>query len=229
MIDTLLIDLDDTILDFTAAEATSLKGVLIKYGIPVNEENVRLYENINRAYWERLEKKEVTRAYLLEQRFDDYFALFGKKINSKEVNDYYFSFLGQCGDVIDGSEEFLIKAKAQGFKIYIVSNGSKRVQYSRIEKSGLKKYFDQIYLSELINYAKPDINFFYALEKDTPNLKKRAVMIGDSLTSDIQGGINYGIPTIWFNPKQKISSLPNYSITRLDEVFTIIEQLNEKN
>jgi YjjG family noncanonical pyrimidine nucleotidase len=229
MIDTLLIDLDDTILDFTAAEATSLKGVLIKYGIPVNVENVRLYENINRAYWERLEKKEVTRAYLLEQRFDDYFALFGKKINSKEVNDYYFSFLGQCGDVIDGSEEFLIKAKAQGFKIYIVSNGSKRVQYSRIEKSGLKKYFDQIYLSELINYAKPDINFFYALEKDTPNLKKRAVMIGDSLTSDIQGGINYGIPTIWFNPKQKISSLPNYSITRLDEVFTIIEQLNEKN
>lgn len=224
MKDILLLDLDNTILDFDKAEEKALSEVFTKYNIPDTEENRKRYYSINIEYWKKYELHQIERERLLSLRFEDFFSLFSIKVDGKIVNDYYFSYLSQGVFFIKNSIEFLKKCKEKGLTILIASNGVGSVQKPRINKIGLKKYFDKIYLSEEIGYNKPDVEFFYSILKDYP-FKERMVMIGDSLSSDIQGGINFGIPTIWFNPKHKVSDLPSYQVDDLLDIFKVLEEL----
>ena len=220
----LLVDLDDTLLDFTKGEEESLEKVFINYGIVNSKENRELYYSINRNYWKKFELHQIEREKLLGLRFEDFFRNFNMKVDGFKVNELYFNYLGQTAYLIDHAEEFCKKCKELGLDIYIVSNGVGKVQKPRIEKSGLKDYFKNIYLSEEIGYNKPDIEFFESISLDGYS-KENLVIIGDSLTSDIQGGKNYGITTIWYNPHLKESSLPDYQVTDLLDIFKILEEI----
>ena len=125
---------------------------------------------------------------------------------------------------MDKAEEFLKECKKRRITVLIASNGVGLVQNPRIEKSGLKKYFQKVYLSEEIGYNKPDTEFYESILVDYP-FKERMVMIGDSLSSDIQGGVNFGIPTIWYNYKHLESSLPDYQVDNLMDIFKILEEI----
>lgn len=220
----LLLDLDDTLLDFTKGEEESLVKVLSYYQIENTKENKELYYSINKKYWRMYELHQIEREKLLGLRFYEYFSLFNIKVDGDKVNELYFSYLSQTAYLVPNALEFCKKCQELGIDIIIVSNGVGSVQKPRIEKSGLKKYFKKIYLSEEIGYNKPDIEFYNSLSLDNYS-KSQLVMIGDSLTSDIQGGINFGITTIWYNPLHKNSSLPDYQVDDLLDIFEILEEI----
>lgn len=221
----LLMDLDNTILDFTRSEREALTKALEHYNIKATDELLEQYALINQKYWALLERKEVTREEILYKRFEEFFeSSLSSKIDGHEINEIYHNYLVNLGYPLPESESFLKKAKALGYKIFIISNGSKSINPSRIEASGLKKYFDEIYISEDQGYDKPDVRFFNNLLKKYPH-KEQMVIIGDSLSSDIQSGINLGIPTIWLNPSNKTSSKPDYEIKSLNEIFDIVVKI----
>ena len=223
MRDILLVDLDDTLLDFSKAEKEALEKVLDVYGIENNKINHQKYYEINRSYWKKYELHEIERELLLSKRFEDFFHLFDKEVDGNKVNELYFFYLSQGAYLINNALEFCQKCKDNGYKLIIVSNGVGSVQKPRIEKCGLKKYFDRIYLSEEVGYNKPDIEFFTRVSFDYYQ-EERMVMIGDSLSSDIQGGKNFNIPTIWYNPNHLKSDLPDFEVDNLMDIFKILEE-----
>ena len=121
-------------------------------------------------------------------------------------------------------KDFCEECKKRNITILIASNGVGLVQKPRIEKSGLKKYFQKVYLSEEIGYNKPDVEFFDSILKDYL-FKERMVMIGDSLSSDIRGGKNFNIPTIWYNPNHLECDLPDYQVDDLLQIFRILDEI----
>lgn len=222
----LLMDLDNTILDFTRSEREALTKALEKYNIKATDELLERYASINQKYWTLLERKEITREEILYKRFEEFFLTsFSTKIDGYEINEIYHNYLVNLGYPLPESEAFLKKAKTLGYKIFIISNGSKNINPSRINVSGLKDYFDEVYISEDQGYDKPDVRFFNNLFKKYPH-KEQMVIIGDSLSSDIQSGINLGLPTIWFNPTSKTSDKPDYEIKSLNEIFDIVVKIN---
>ncbi len=218
----LLMDLDNTILDFTRSEKEALTYMLKHYGVTPSDELLNKYASINQKYWGLLEKKEALREDIVYLRFEEFFkTCLDREINGHEANEIYHSLLKELGYQLPESEEFLKKAKSLGYKIIIISNGSKCINPNRIERSGLKQYFDEIYISEEVGYDKPDVRFFEPILKKYPN-KEEMIIIGDSLTSDIQSGLNLGIPTIWYNKSNKKSDKPDYEIKSLNEIFDIL-------
>lgn len=186
-------DLDNTILDFTRSEREALTKALAHYNIKATDELLEKYALINQKYWTLLEKKEVTREEILYKRFEEFFLTsFSTKIDGHEINEIYHNYLVNLGYPLPESEAFLKKAKTLGYKIFIISNGSKNINPSRINASGLKDYFDEVYISEDQGYDKPDVRFFNNLFKKYP-YKEKMVIIGDSLSSDIQSGINLSL------------------------------------
>lgn len=218
----LLLDLDDTLLDFTRGEKESLEKVLSYYKIENTKDNQELYYLINKKYWRMYELHQIEREKLLGLRFEEFFNHFNIRVDGQRVNELYFSYLSQTSYLIPNALEFCKKCEELSFDIVIVSNGVGSVQKPRIEKSGLKKYFKKVYLSEEIGYNKPDVEFFTSMSLDYS--KDQMVIIGDSLSSDILGGINYGITTIWFNPLHKYSDLPDYQVDDLLDIFRILEE-----
>ena len=224
MKDILLLDLDNTILDFSKAEHEALYKVLEVYNVENTKENHDLYYKINVEYWKKYELHLIDREVLLGLRFEDFFSHFNVEVDGQKVNDLYFSYLSSFAYFMPNCKEFCEECKKRNITILIASNGVGLVQKPRIEKSGLKKYFQRVYLSEEIGYNKPDVEFFDSILKDYP-FKERMVMIGDSLSSDIRGGKNFNIPTIWYNPNHLESDLPDYQVDDLLQIFRILEEI----
>lgn len=198
----LLLDLDNTILDFDKAEEMALKPVLDKYGIEDNEINRKLYSKINLSFWKRLERKELTREEVVSLRWEEFFSHFGIASNGKEINKIYFEGLKNGGYPLEGAIEFLKEANKH-FDLYLVSNGIKEVQDNRIRISGVGPYFKKRFISEEIGYVKPEKEFFDVVFKEAGLSKEECIVIGDSLTSDIQGAINSNIDYIYFDRYNK--------------------------
>ena len=217
----LLVDLDDTLLSFRKASDASIRDIFDKYNVPFTVENLDLYEKINQYYWQKYERKEISREVILAERFHTFLGNFGVETDGKEENAHYAKGLQERIFFIDNAMEFLDKCKELGMKICLISNGVNSVQVPRLDKSKIGDKLDKRYISELVGYAKPDINFFEAIFKDFPNQREDMVVLGDSLTSDIQGGINANITTVWFNPKHKESDLPDYQIDKLMDFFSL--------
>jgi YjjG family noncanonical pyrimidine nucleotidase len=195
---TLLLDLDNTLLDFNKGERMALKPVLDKYGIEDNEENRKLYSKINLSYWKKLERKEITREEVVTLRWKEYFSYFHINSDGKEVNDIYFKGLKNSAYLLDGALDFL-KEASKYFNLYIISNGIKEVQDNRLLISGIKPYFKKIFISEEMGYVKPEKEFFDLVLKEAKLTKDECIVIGDSLSSDIQGAINSNIDYIYFD------------------------------
>lgn len=222
----LLMDLDDTILDFQKAEKYAICKLMEHYSIEASEENILRYHDINLQYWKKLELGLVAREDLILLRFIDFFALFGKIIDKEEarnVNALYFDNLSSVVFFIPNSREVLNELKKK-YKIYLITNGVKRVQEKRLSLLGdFRDIFDKVFISEEIEFTKPDIRFSEYVLNDIKISKEECLIIGDSLSSDMMLGINSSIDTCWFNPKNKKCELNvNYIINDLNDLLKLL-------
>lgn len=216
----LLVDIDNTLLDFTKAERMALIPILKKYNL-LTEENIKLYSNINIKYWKMLERSEITKDEVITKRWIEFFSHFMIEVDPNDINKDYFLNLAEGAYFMEGAIEFLNKAK-QYFRIYAVTNGRTFIQKRRIQKCGLDKFLDGIYISDEIGYHKPDKAFFdYVLTDLGITNKREVIMLGDSLTSDIQGAINANLDYVWFDfSKSNQEVMPR--ITKLSDFFKVI-------
>lgn len=228
MIKNVLLDLDDTLLDFHRAEAEAIRHTLREFGIDPTDETIRLYSKINRSCWEKLERGEYTREEVLHRRFDILFDTLGTSGDSHATQKLYEYRLSLGAYYLDGAEELLCELYGK-YRLYLATNGIVNVQSRRIKDSGIGKYFDGIFVSERIGYNKPDKRFFDAAFSEIPDFSlEETVIIGDSLTSDILGGLNAGIKTVFFNPKgydNATSITPHYEIRSLSELPRLLTEM----
>ena len=228
MIEFLLLDLDDTILDFHMQESEAIRKTLLCAGVEPTDENCALYSKINLRYWKMLELGEVTREELIWQRFAELFAVLGVATDPKETAEKYMDHLSEGHYFLPGAEE-AVKALSKKYKLYMASNGTGRVQESRIASAGLAPYFEEIFISQIIGANKPDKAYFDGCFAKIPNFDpKKAMIVGDSLSSDIRGGKNAGILTCWVNPKGKTAApedKPDFEIKSITELEELLETL----
>ncbi len=221
---TLLFDADNTLLDFSKSERTSLIKTMEDYGVPVNEYNICTYVEINNRLWKQLEKKEITKPELKKIRFRLFFDKIGFNFNGDpfEVNEHYLSLLSQCGYIMDGAAELTEKLFHAKYDLYIVTNGVAKTQAQRLAKSGLLPCFKDVFVSEAVGIPKPHKEFFdYVLEKIPEKDKSKIVVIGDSLSSDILGAANAGLDSIWLNLNDSAlpcNLKPTATVTNLKEL-----------
>ena len=221
MIKFVFLDLDDTILDFHKAEQVALTNALIHFGIEPTQSTLDLYHRINKAQWERLERGELTREEVKVERYRILYSMLGIDLSPKDTTAYYESQLAIGHYFIDGALDLLEQLHSK-YSLYIASNGAEKVQNSRLASAGIEKYFDNIFISENLGYNKPDKRFFENCFEYIDNFdKSKAVIIGDSLTSDIKGGKNAEIKTIWYNPKRianKTDIKPDFEVSDLSQI-----------
>ncbi len=224
----LLFDVDRTLLDFKKSEAVALKKALEDFGFSYHEQIRARYEAINHYYWSEFEKGNIEKSKLLSARFDDLFQEFRFFGDSVEFDRYYRNELSKIAELIDGADKLLIRLRQKGHQIYYVTNGTREVQWPRLKKSGLEDLADGIFISEEIGYQKPEKAYFEIVFSKIPDFKKEeAVIIGDSLTSDILGGVNMGIDTVWYNPdgEENTYNFPiTYEIADLSELENLLER-----
>ena len=228
MIRYVLFDVDDTLLDFGKAEAAAIRKTFERICIPVTDELIRRYSEINAQQWSRFEKGEITREKLLTERFDILFSELGINVPSEMAQASYEYLLGIGHYFVDGAEE-LLEALKDKYELYIVSNGNASVQDRRLKSAGIIPYFKDIFISERVGFNKPSAEFFEACFERIPGFEKdKAVIVGDRLSSDILGGINAGVKTCWFNPRGDAPDpdIPaDYEIKHLSELPALLESI----
>ena len=229
MLQFVLIDLDDTILDFRKTEHSALKKTLESFGLEVTQKMLSDYSLINKAQWERLERGELTRGQVKTERYRLLFEKYSiTAVRPAEMTARYEKNLAIGHFFVDGAED-LFSALSKDYRLFLVSNGAKNVQFSRIESAGIEEYFERIFISEEIGFLKPEKEFFETALSSVDGFKKEeAVILGDSLTADIKGGKNFGVRTIWFN-KYGIENMtdikPDFTVNSLSEAKNILKNM----
>ena len=197
----LLFDLDHTLLDFDTAEDVALTQLFREEGIEDIQAYKDYYVPMNKSLWKDLEQKRITKAELINTRFAKLFAHFGIIKDGSYLAERYQFFLAQQGQIFSGAIELLDTLTERGYELYAATNGITAIQTGRLAQSGLAPYFNQIFISEQLKTQKPDGLFYEKIGQQIDGYsKEKTLMIGDSLTADIQGGNNAGIDTIWYNP-----------------------------
>lgn len=224
-----LFDLDETILDFSWAEARTLSACLRAYGVEMTGEMLARYRDINRRQWELLEEGKQTREQTLTRRFEQLFAEFGHEIDGAAACERYENGLAASGHRFMPGARELLEALHGRYALFIVSNGLTRVQEARIRSAGIAPYFEGIFLSEKLGVNKPDPAFFARSVELVPGFdRKRALLVGDSLTSDIRGARDAGIASCWFNARgraPRADIVPDHEIRSLDELPPLLDRL----
>lgn len=225
MLTTVFLDLDDTLLDFSKAEAAALHRALTELGLPNGPDVLARYHEINAAQWALLEKGELTREQVLERRFILLAQELGLTGPIAELAERYEGYLPEGCWLVPGAQA-LLETLVPRYALYLASNGTAAIQYRRLEKSGIGGYFQGVFLSQELGANKPGRAFFDACFAAIPGLRREeALMVGDSLTSDILGGINAGIRTCWFNPRRqprRPDILPDWEIAALAELPALL-------
>ena len=206
MIKAVLWDIDGTLLNFKRAQYVALYKCFAYFDEHLDDGMVEVYDRINHSYWLMLEKGEISKSELLVKRFVVFFRKYGINIDPEEFNEMYQVELGNTYVFNDHGYETVKELKNRGIIQFAVTNGTKVAQNGKLRGSGLDKLLDEIFISEDIGYEKPDKRFFepvidklreYGIEKN------ECVIVGDSDSSDIQGGINAGIRTVHYTDELK--------------------------
>ncbi|MBR5438172.1 MAG: YjjG family noncanonical pyrimidine nucleotidase [Clostridia bacterium] len=225
---TVLFDADNTLLDFDKDEDCALRKTMELYGVPITEENIKTYVEINQGMWKAIERGELTKPELKRTRFKNFFSAinFSCAADPFEVNEKYLSLLGEGGNTLCGAVELCRELKEKGYDLYIVTNGIEKTQKNRLTKSGLLPFFTEIFVSETIGHQKPKKEYFdYVLSHIKETDKEKIILVGDSLTSDIKGAMNVELKCVWLNLKaQELPEeyTPDYVIGDVREVREII-------
>ncbi len=228
MLQNVFLDLDDTILDFHTAERLAISEALRTFGTVADDAVLRRYSEINKSFWERLERREIKREEVLLGRFRQFLSEIGCGASAEEMQTCYESHLEHQGIFLPGAKELLDTLYGK-YRLYLASNGNSRVQAGRIAVTGIRRYFDDIFVSQELGADKPSAEFFARAFARIGDVERdRTVMVGDSLTSDILGGKNAGIRTVWFCPKEKPQRdgiSPDFVIRSLDELPSLLKTL----
>ena len=202
--DTILFDADRTLFDFDRSQRQALREVYRRNGIPVTDELLNLYVHINNRLWARFDRGEITTAELTRVRFRQFLeeaAIRGP--DPAELNLQYLTALSTHGELFPGAEE-LCRSLAPYCREYIVTNGIALSQIGRLKRSPLRRYIRKMYISEELGIRKPEAGYFAKVRRDiglTEEQWRRTVIVGDGLRSDILGGRNANLDTIWYNPR----------------------------
>lgn len=223
----LLWDIDGTILNFELAERAAIRSLFDRFKLgECSDEMLMCYSQINKRYWQLMESGKIKKDKMLVERFIEFFS--NKGINADIAAEFNKEYqIALCDTIVFNDDAIdIIKHQRKTCKIVIVTNGTEVVQEKKLERSGLNDIVDNVFISELVGFEKPNIKFFekVILEVGIKDLKE-ALIIGDSLTSDIQGGHNIGIDTCWYNSKNEENTTllsPTYTIRNLHELENII-------
>ncbi len=228
MLRTILLDLDDTLLDFGAAEDVAIRKTFAQLGIEPMQTVLTRYRELNMQQWEAYERGEITRDTVLTRRFALLFAELGLALDAQAAEDIYRGYLGIGHYFVEGAVA-LLEALYRDYNLYIASNGVAATQDSRLKSAGIEKYFKGIFISETTGFHKPERGYFDYCFAHIPDFNpQEAIMVGDSLTGDIRGGINAGIQTCWFNPHRKPrlkDIVPDYEVHSLDELQRLVRTI----
>lgn len=218
-------DADGTLFDYNRAEDTALKKTFQSIDTPFRDEYMDVYRRINRQLWQALEQREITSAVLQVRRFELLIEAIELTCSASHMSAAYVEQLATCAELIDGACDVL-NALQKTCRFAIVTNGLQAVQRSRLRHSPIRNYITELIISEEVGVAKPDLAFFEAASARSGHPDKSDVLIiGDSLTSDMQGGANFGIDTCWYNPagEPRPSDLRiTYEIARLSELLEVV-------
>ncbi len=231
----LLFDADGTLFDYDRAEAKALEATFQNFGLPFSDEHSRAYQKINHQVWVDFENGQITSEALRVVRFERLFEtlrLEGKgsdahdwAINALEFSSRYLQNLSQASDLMEGAEKIILALKKH-YRLGLITNGLKDVQRPRLARSAIADCFEVVAISEEIGAAKPDPRYFdavFGLIGQPP--RQTVLVIGDSLTSDIQGGLNYGLDTCWYNPAGKAGNPRppvKFEIKHLEELIALL-------
>ena len=200
MIEFLFLDLDDTILDFHKAERIAIAKTIRDFGVEPTEEVLSRYHVINKWHWEQLELGKMTRAEVLVNRFAALFSELGVTVDAEKCARDYEKNLSIGHYFLPGAEE-AVDALSKKYRLFLASNGTASVQKGRMTSANLYRFFEKVFVSQEIGHNKPSKAYFDACFAQIPDFDpKKAMIVGDSLSSDIRGGINAGITTVWVNP-----------------------------
>lgn len=222
---TLLFDVDDTLLDFGATEKQALALLFEEQQLALTAEMEERYTLINQSLWASFEEGKIERDEVVNTRFSTLFKEFEKEVDGILFEQKYRNYLNEGHDLIVGALDLIHELK-NDYNLYIVTNGVSKTQYRRLRDSGLYPLFKDIFVSEDTGYQKPMKAYFDYVFARIPNFsKENALIIGDSLTSDIKGGQLAGIDTCWFNPEKKANKTgikPNYEIHKIEDLYQIL-------
>lgn len=220
----ILFDVDNTLFDFDETERLALIELFEELGVDYTEENRATYHEINNSWWKRFEKGEVTIPQVAFGRIKGFIDAMKLDYDAEKASESMICYLGSHGIMYDGALE-LAQRLAPHCRLYTVTNGISRVQHARVDNSPISKYFERMFISQEMGVNKPSLEYFeYVLRElgDVP--KEKILMVGDSLVSDIQGGMGAGLDTCWYNPKGKSSGdvKPTHTASTLAEIGDFI-------
>ena len=227
MIEFLFLDLDDTILDFHKAERLAIGKTIRDFGVEPTEEILHRYHIINKWHWEQLELGKLTRAEVLENRFMVLFRELGREVDAYAFARTYEKNLSIGHYFLPGAEE-AVEALSKKYRLFLASNGTASVQKGRMTSANLYRFVEKVVVSQEIGHNKPSKAYFDACFAQIPGFDpQKAMMVGDSLSSDIKGGINAGIATVWVNPSHSECGdiRPDYQIDALSQLEELLETL----
>lgn len=222
-----LFDADDTLFDYKKAERTALQAACREIGFEINASVLEVYASIDRHYWKKYEGGEISLEMLQAQRFDDLLEQYGYRncISGKLLNFKYQSELSGQTDLNPGAEE-ICKRLYPIYSLYIITNGVAKTQRSRISKSSISNFISEIFTSEECGYQKPNPQFFTKVfERVNNHDPDKYLIIGDSLYSDILGGLAMRIDCLWYNPNKLSRSdriVPTHTIDSLLEIPALL-------
>ena len=225
----LLFDLDHTLLDFDTAEDVALTQLLKEEGVTDIQAYKDYYVPMNKTLWKDLEQKKITKQELVNTRFSKVFSHFGIEKDGVYLAERYQFYLAQQGQVFSGAMELIDSIIDRSYELYAATNGITTIQTGRMTQSGLAPYFNQVFISEQLQTQKPDALFYEKIGQQIAGYsKEKTLMIGDSLTADIQGGNNAGIDTIWYNPhhlENKTQAQPTYEVDSYQDLLDCLDKL----
>ena len=221
---TLLFDADATLMDFHRSEREAVKECLEFFGLPSDDSVINRYSEINAGYWKMLERGEIEKDKLYPARWQSLIDYYGFDCKASNISDKYIERLATKSYMLEGALD-LCKRLHGKFKMYIVTNGQKDIQRSRLFPSPIFRYFDGCFISEDIGYEKPSVRFFESVIKEIQGYNpEKALIIGDSLTSDMEGGISNGLKTCYYDRSGKGAKdkKVDYVVTNLEEIKNIL-------
>lgn len=223
----IFIDLDDTLLDFTTSQYKAIQRLFKEVGLTFTEDLFQTYAQYNRGLWQQIEQGTLTKQELLRSRFANFLAPYGIEVDGLATDEKFRAYLADGADLVTGAYQLLLDLKANHRKVYAASNGVYHTQINRLKAAGILDLFDALFISEKIGAEKPAPAFFKAIQSQLGDQVAwdQAIMIGDSLSSDIPAANHIDLTTCWFNPKglkapDQLSI--DYQIKSLQELYPII-------
>lgn len=222
----LLFDIDDTLLDFNSNEESSLKQLFKSRGIKDFDTTAKVYREVNNELWHKYEHGEIDTHILFNTRFAIAMAKLGITADGEEWEAEYRKYLYLGAEPVENSPEIIRRLHDMGYRVFAASNGIKEMQVSRLKIAGMYECFEDIFVSDEVGVQKPLVGFFDCVAAHIPGFDKRkALMIGNSLSSDILGGNRADIDTCWYNPHKAEPSeeiRSTYIIGKLEDIFKIV-------